>query len=452
MIPHTHEPNRPARARHTARHRFCPSRGALAVVVVGLAVSWFHANLPRLQASHTPPIGTIVVHPPKLGSTVATPLTPSLALSQDQAPIDPAIEPFHAEIAVARHLRVDGHHDAAAQIYSRILRGNAPADLKRTALLELAVVVHENQELAKAQQILAQFIHKYPRDHALPEVLLQQGLIYRQLGANKLAIAKFYAVMTAALSLKVDQFEQYQQLVQEAQTAIADTYYQTGQYREAVDFFTRLLKQDTTRSDHPLIQFRLIRSLSQLGSHPETITQSEVFLRDHPDSADTAHVRFLLASALKAQGRDTESLQQVLLLLQSQHALASEQPDAWHYWQRRAGNEIANGLYLQGDYLNALTLYRRLAELDSSPAWQLPTWYQVGLVLERLEQVDQAAEVYDRIIARQKDLPPEASQPSLDTLFQMSRLRKDHLDWIQKSRSSLLTFRNDQSTTQLPIP
>ena len=86
-------------------------------------------------------------------------------------------------------------------------------------------------------------------------------------------------------------------------------------------------------------------------------------------------------------------------------------PENWVYWRQRAGNDIANQLYLEGDYLNALEVYKHLAELDSGPAWQLPVWYQIGLIYERLRQPDKATETFDAIVARGKILTGPTNTP-----------------------------------------
>ena len=65
----------------------------------------------------------------------------------------------------------------------------------------------------RAQQIFAQYIQTYPDDPSLPEVLLRQGQIYRQMGVNNLAISKFYAVMSTSLKLKLDNMEYYRKIV-----------------------------------------------------------------------------------------------------------------------------------------------------------------------------------------------------------------------------------------------
>ena len=45
-------------------------------------------------------------------------------------------------------------------------------------------------------------------------------------------------------------------------------------------------------------------------------------------------------------GRNQEALQQVLILLESQRGTAAANPESWAYWQKRAGNEIADQTHL----------------------------------------------------------------------------------------------------------
>jgi tetratricopeptide (TPR) repeat protein len=139
-------------------------------------------------------------------------------------------------------------------------------------------------------------------------------------------------------------------------------------------------------------------------------------------------VRFLFASALKQSGRKADSLKHVLLLLEDQEAAARERRGQWVYWQRRAGNEIGNQLYEEGDYLNALLVYSSLATLDTNVLWQVPVFYQMGLIYERLQQPQKAAETYGRIVARGKELDPGIN-PGLRTALEMARWRMDFLGW-----------------------
>ncbi|MGA2175753.1 MAG: tetratricopeptide repeat protein [Verrucomicrobiota bacterium] len=347
---------------------------------------------------------------------------------------------FETQLEQATRQRHDKNPALAAKILVALLQTNAPPEFKRKALLDLALAEQDNNEFVKAQQAYAQFRHLYSEDPSIPEILLREGLLYRQMGANTLAISKFYAVMSTALKLKLDNIDYYKTLVLQAQTEIADTYYLQAQFDEAADFFSRILKNESASLNREPLEFKLIRSLSYVTNHVETIARAQLFLEQHPVCADVPEVRFLLASAYKGVGRNQDAMKQVLLLLQSQQENVSKDPEVWVYWQRRAGNQIANQLYREGDYLDALQIYQSLAGLDTSISWRAPVWYQIGLVYEQLQQWQKASDTYSQITACQKDLTGTNSPPSLASLCEMAQWRKDYIAWMDKARASNLEF------------
>lgn len=355
---------------------------------------------------------------------------------------------FQTQLDLARKERHDKSPALAAVTLITLLETNSPAELKRQALFELALANQDQGQLLRAQQIFAQYLNRYQDDPSTPEVLLRQGMIYREMGVTSLAISKFYAVMSTALKLKLDYMDYYKKLVLQAQVEIADTYYLEGKNLEASDFFARLLKTDAAGLNKPQVHYKLIRSLSTLTNHADTIAKAQLFLDLYTNSLDVPEVRFLLASALKNVGRNQEAMKQVLMLLQSQEENAKKNPETWIYWQQRAGNEIANQLYKEGDYLNALEIYINLADLNKTLAWQLPVWYQTGLVYEQLQQWPKATEIYDRIISHEKDLADLNASPSLVSLFDMARWRKDYIAWVEKSKVTNLTFQRTRSEQQ----
>lgn len=358
---------------------------------------------------------------------------------------------FQVQLDLARTQRHEKSTPLAAMTLIALLETNAPAELKRQALFELALVSQDDNQPLKAQQIFAQYLNRYPEDPSAPEVLLRQGLLYRQMGVTTLAISKFYAVMSTALKLKLDNMDYYKKLVLQAQVEIADTYYLEGKYLEAADFFGRLVKTDAAGLNKPQIQFKLIRSLSCLTNYTETIAKAQVFLDLYPNSSDVPEVRFLLASTLKQVGRNQDSMKQVLLLLQSQQENVQKNPETWIYWQQRAGNEIANQLYKEGDYLNALEIYLNLADLNKSPVWQLPVWYQTALVYEQLQQWQKATDMYLHILDRQKELTDADATPSILSLFDMAKWRLDYIAWMEKSKETNLTFHHAEPGRQPPV-
>lgn len=346
---------------------------------------------------------------------------------------------FTNQLDLARSLRHNRLAPQAEPVLVDLLAADIPDPYRQSALLELALCAQDRSDLPRAQQIYSQFISRWPSDARTPEILLRQGQFFRQMGLNSMALTKFYSVMTAALALKSDKLDYYKRLVTQAQNEIAETHFQMGKFAEAVDYFTRLLKQNNPLLDRSLVQYRLLRALSEMDRHEEAMGQAQDFLTRFPEASERAEVRFIIAHSLKELGRNNEALQQVITLLQEQKALGSVKPEVWAYWQQRAGNEIANHLYREGDYTRALDVYQSLARLDSTPAWQIPVHYQVGMTYEKLSQPRLASEVYSNILSRELTVGTNAA-PGLKTVFEMARWRVNFLGWQSRAESSNQEF------------
>jgi tetratricopeptide (TPR) repeat protein len=358
------------------------------------------------------------------------------------------IERIEVQLSVARQQRRAGSAGDAVKMLVSIIESGAPMELKRQAILELAFLAQDRNQLSRAQQIYAQYLHLFPQHPSVPEVYLRQGLLYRRMGVPGMAIAKFYAVMTSSLTLKLDKLDYYQRLVLQAQTEIAETYFSEGRFREAAEFFGRLLRLQAPDLDKAQIHFKYIYALARLERWPETAGQAEQYLLLYPGTLEEPEVRFMFASALKRLGRNADSTRQVLELLQAQEAIAAETPDQWIYWRQRAGNEIANELYQEGDYISALEIYLTLAELDATAAWQIPVWYQTGLVYERLRQSQRAVDIYTRIVDRAATVPNLS--PALQAVAEMAKWRKNHVAWIEQAKTASLSI-HPNSVTNPPV-
>ncbi len=354
-------------------------------------------------------------------------------------------------LEIARYYRASRQPNEAEPILSELLTERSPEVIQQSALLELAALAQDQNNLVRAQQIYSQFLSKWANDLRVPEILLRQGLLFRRMGLYNLALTKYYAVMTSALALKNDQFDYYVRLVLDAQTQIAETHYELGKYAEAADFFSRLLKQNNAAINKPQVLYRLTRCHSALGKYADAVADAQDFLLHYPDAPEQPEIRFHLAVGLKEIGRDNESLQQVLLLLQEQRALTKHRPEIWAYWQQRAGNLIANQLYREGDYSKALEIYLNLAQLDTSAAWQLPLKYQIGMTYERLWQPQKATDTYTEILNQEKQIGTNGT-PGLKTLLDMARWRINFIQWQGKAEAAnrQLHLTNRTVTASLP--
>jgi tetratricopeptide (TPR) repeat protein len=315
-----------------------------------------------------------------------------------------------------------------------LLAQNVPENIQRSALFELGGVVRDENDLGRAQTIYSQFLNRWPDDIRVPEVYLRQGQIFRQMGLTELALGKFYTVMATAISLKNDQLAFYQKLVLETQVEIAETHYLMGHYVDAADFYKRLLQNTDPSLDRPQMEYRLIRSLAIIGHNDEAVGEAQTFLARYPNAGEVPEVRYYLAQALKSLGRDDEALQEVLMCLQQQQTNNDINPTAWLYWQKRVGNEIANGLYHEGNYVQALEIYVDLAQLDPSPSWQIPVFYQTGLAYEKLSQPQKASDTYKQILAEQTQVGTNAT-PGIQAVFNMAQWRINFLKWQQNAQS-----------------
>lgn len=376
------------------------------------------------------------------------------ATNAPAGPPPTALAMFQDELAQARNLVVSREFKLAEEKLVKLLAENVPDEVRQPALFELGTAVAAENDLPRALSIYTQYLDRWPSDLRTPEILLRQGDLFHQMGLDNLALAKFYSVMTAALSLKTDQLPYYQRLVLQAQIKIAETYYQMGRYSDAAEFYARLLKQADPALNRPLAQFRYVRSLAATGHHSEAVAAAQDFLAHYPDDPEAPETRYYLAQSLKAEGQTAESLRQVLLFLSEEKKQAKDHPELWSYWQQRVGNEIGNSLYKEGDYVKALQIYLSLAKLDRAPEWQVPVQYQIGMTYEHLMQPEKAIETYGNILARETEVGTNAT-PGLKTVFDMARWRAGFVQWQVKADNlnHSLAAGNDtaiSTTTNLP--
>lgn len=361
-------------------------------------------------------------------------LLPEVSAATVTAAGQERLERLKYALSTARFAASTHDYPQAEKNFLLVLAEDSPDDLQKTALFELGEMVQAENDLPRAQTIFTQYSQRWSGDIRMPEICLHQGQVFRSMGMNQLALAKFYSVMTTALAMKNEQMPYYKRLVLQAQVEIAETHYLIGKYAEAAEYYGRLMKQEAPELDLAQIQFRLVRSLVALKRHAEAATQAQDFLLRHADAPEEPEMRYHLAQALKGQNRNGEALQQVMIFLKEEREKTKDHPEVWTYWQQRVGNEIGNQLYQEGDYVKALEVYLTLAKLDPSPAWQLPVNYQVGITYEKLLQPANAITAYRSITNAAPTLGTNAA-PGLRAVADMAQWRLNFLQFEDRAEN-----------------
>lgn len=359
--------------------------------------------------------------------------TPPVELTGDGNLVNETERDARIRLDLAKRKRMEHDHEQASQILVGILDEPVTAGFKREALLELALNARDAGHASRALQVYSHYLQLYPQDPSIPEVLLEQGRLYRRLGANTMAVSKFYGVMTTILNMKQEADQFYKRLVLEAQSEIAETYYADAKHAEAAELYARLLKSDATTLNRAEIHLKLVRCLSRLPHAAETVSQARQHLEKHGDNPE---VRYILASALDQLGQKHEAINEVLHMIE-----APVSPE----WKRKAGNHLANELYARGDYTAALLVYQALSQADPSPAWQIPALYQVGLTSEKLRLHEQALASYSRVRELGAKLE-EPVDPAIKTVLDMATWRKNYLAWIQNAQQANRSVQVSPST------
>lgn len=351
----------------------------------------------------------------------------------DKAEIDKSLR--QAEVATKT-----ANWQLAEDLYLRVLTYDLIEEDRRDVLFRMIKLYEASGASAKQVAVLEKFCDMYPSDPTLPQVFIRVGIVYREMGLYKLALARFYSVLNYALRIDENQIEEYKKLSMRAQLEIADTHFMMGEYKDAIGFYEKLRLLDISAQDRVYVTFQMAYSYYLLGENPKAIMSFRKFIEKYPESEMSAEATFLLSNTYSRMGRTYEAAGIVMKLLGSQDA--QQRPDDWVYWQRKAGNQLANDFFKLGDYASALSIYQALRDLSDEASWQWPILYQTGLCFEHLKMNEKAIESYNVII----EWPNEGRLPqreiamrdsSLKSIYEMATWRLENIGWKKESAKEL---------------
>ena len=134
---------------------------------------------------------------------------------------------------IVRKLTGAGSSAEAKEYIEKIFSSEASKDVKyqaqKISLRKLASLAEEEGRLEDAQQYLAVYVKRFPDDSLIPLVLLNQGKLYRKMGAYDLERQKCYDVIKAAQGVELDRdkynLNYVKRAVLTAQINIAESFF-----------------------------------------------------------------------------------------------------------------------------------------------------------------------------------------------------------------------------------
>ena len=148
--------------------------------------------------------------------------------------------------------------------------GEIPEQIARNFALALqfwSEYIHRSEGLMKGQEQLAEkgvIANRPAPDPYIPEILLRQAWIYRQLGQTERAISTNFDVLTATTQQKITNLTRFNRIANLAYSQIANAYYETAElpesYQESIDRFSNMLR-GRQEIDHTQVELKLLRSL-----------------------------------------------------------------------------------------------------------------------------------------------------------------------------------------------
>ena len=172
---------------------------------------------------------------------------------------------------IVQDLNGAGSSAEAKEYIEKIFSSEASKDVKyqaqKISLRKLASLAEEEGRFEDAQQYLAVYVKRFPDDELIPVVLLNQGELYRKMGAYDLERQKCYDVIKAAQGVELDRDKYNLNYVKRAVL--------TAQINIAESFFDEAKKMPTKLAEMGF--FNSVEQFQKLTNSVELLDQGSEF-------------------------------------------------------------------------------------------------------------------------------------------------------------------------------
>ena len=255
------------------------------------------------------------------------------------------------------------HIDSALGLYLQIQKDSNPT-LKEKATYRIGLCQAQQQQHARAEETLKNFLFNYPQSDLTPHAQFQLGriLLNREFYAS--AAEAFSELLSASPSLA---------LQRSARSLLAESYHRLGNYQHAIEIDESLI----THNHSPQLLRRLAQSYAHNNQRDKAITTYNMYLRKYPQAPDADSIAFTRAEHLTSLNRTSEALTAF-------REFSKKYPNSPLGVQ--ADQSVGDLLFQTEKYAQAIAAYQRIPE----PARNEPMAAREVLSLYRLRRISQA--------------------------------------------------------------
>ena len=256
------------------------------------------------------------------------------------------------------------HIDSALSLYLQVQKNANNPIQKEKATYGVGLCQAQQQQHARAEETLKNFLFNYPQSNLLPHAQFQLGRILLDREFYASAAEAFSELLSASPTLARQR---------SARSLLAESYHRLGNYQRAIEIDESLITHNTT----PQLLRRLAKSYSQNNQRDRAITTYNMYLRKYPQAPDADSIAFTRAEHLTYLNRTSEALTAF-------REFSKKYPNSPLGTQ--ADQSVGDLLFQTEKYARAIAAYQRVPE----PARNETMAAREVLSLYRLRRISEA--------------------------------------------------------------
>lgn len=256
------------------------------------------------------------------------------------------------------------HIDSALTLYLQVEKKADNPTTKEKATYRIGLCQAQQQQHARAEDTLKNFLFNYPQSDLVSHAQFQLGRI--------LLDREFYASAAEAFSELLSAFPTLA-LQRSARSLLSESYHRQGNYQRAIEIDQSLITHNTT----PQLLRRLAKSYSHNNQRDKAVTTYNMYLRKYPKAPDADSIAFTRAEHLTSLNRTSEALTAF-------REFSKKYPNSPLGTQ--ADQSVGDLLFQTKKYAQAIAAYQRIPE----PARNETMAAREVLSLYRLRRISQA--------------------------------------------------------------